>query len=135
MALKDVGYLITADIQVREGTQGNMQKYFECFKRRAQHGQCFNQPVFGCREFPAYFDWVDEPQEYFKKAAEVHPGKKQIGLMIYDVFDIDIVNDAYSKANISIFDAMLEDGILKIPDYADTDKVKRVGREVTKNVA
>src|SRR4030042_5293175 len=71
LALKDVGYLITADIQLRTGAQGDMQKYFDCFKRRSKRGQCFNQPVFGCREFPAYFDWVDEPQEYFNKAAAV----------------------------------------------------------------
>ena len=34
-------------------------KYAAMFKRRAQKGQCFNQPYLGCREFSARFRLVD----------------------------------------------------------------------------
>ncbi len=32
-----------------------------CFERRAKHGKCFQQPYFGCREFPAFFEYLDFP--------------------------------------------------------------------------
>ena len=65
-------------------------KYLAMFQRRAEKGQCFTQPAFGCREFPAYFELVDEP------AMQVPAGTNadaDLGLMLYDVFDLDVSKD------------------------------------------
>lgn len=35
-------------------------KYLAMFQRRAKKGQCFSQPYFGCREFSAHFELVDD---------------------------------------------------------------------------
>jgi CRISPR-associated protein Cas5d len=55
MALKDVRYRLTAKIVPKPGFSQDYGKLNACFERRAKHGKCFQQPYFGCREFPAFF--------------------------------------------------------------------------------
>lgn len=62
LVLKDVEYLIHADIHVQAHAhaQANgvnlLVKHTECFNRRAQAGQCRHQPYLGTREFSAEFE-------------------------------------------------------------------------------
>ena len=63
--LRDVAYRLHADLEFRRDAdaQGNPVKYQEMFERRAQKGQCVNQPYLGCREFAADFRLVTDPDQ------------------------------------------------------------------------
>lgn len=100
-------------------------KYLAMFQRRAEKGQCFAQPCFGCREFPAHFELADE------SAMRVEPNPNvdtDLGLMLYDVFDLDVSKDQppgkVEKADprITFFSARLKDGVVGVPDWAEMKK-------------
>ena len=122
MALKNVRYRITAQIVPKPGFAQDYGKFNNQFERRAKHGKCFQQPYFGCREFPAFFEYV-EPE----KEAVSNPVKfdKHLGLMLYDVFDL--AKDAVSekeKAFITLFDAYVHNGVMDVPPF-DNAAVKK----------
>jgi CRISPR-associated protein Cas5d len=89
------------------------------FRRRAEHGKCFYQPYFGCREFPAYFrldgsgsdpapvDWTQD-----------------LGFMLYDVFDLSRPGTSRDRPAISLFQARVESGVLTVPDYESPEVFK-----------
>lgn len=54
---KRLEYVVEAAI---ETNGANMGKYLGCFQRRAERGQCFHRPYFGCREFPCDFEWAPD---------------------------------------------------------------------------
>ena len=54
--LRDVAYRLHAELlPVHGDALENPAKYREMFLRRAEKGQCVNQPYLGCREFAARF--------------------------------------------------------------------------------
>jgi CRISPR-associated protein Cas5d len=54
--LRDVAYRLYADIDMlSDEARANPGKYLAMFSRRAEIGQCVNQPYLGCREFAARF--------------------------------------------------------------------------------
>lgn len=55
LALRDVSYVIWADMRLHPHATDPPVKYREQFRRRVARGQCFQQPYLGCREFVAYF--------------------------------------------------------------------------------
>jgi len=58
--LRDVAYRLYAEMElVGDDARSNPNKYVAMFKRRAEGGQCVNQPYLGCREFAARFRLVD----------------------------------------------------------------------------
>jgi CRISPR-associated protein Cas5d len=58
--LRDVAYRLTAQLDmVSPEARQNPGKYLAMFTRRAEAGQCVNQPYLGCREFAARFRPVD----------------------------------------------------------------------------
>jgi len=122
MALKDVRYRLTAKIIPKAQFAGPeyYNKFNRMFERRARHGQCFQQPFFGCREFPAFFEYV-QPQETRRPPA---PFDQHIGWMLYDVFDLrrEVVKDG--KPFISLFEATVINGVLEVPDF-ESDKVRK----------
>jgi CRISPR-associated protein Cas5d len=91
--LRDVAYRLYADLElVSEEARANPNKYVSMFKRRAQAGQCVNQPYLGCREFAARFKWVDlvEDGQGGLDPAPVEPRPLQdwnaeLGWMLYDM--------------------------------------------------
>lgn len=111
VALKDVAYVIDADVWVRPGTGESPAKYYECFSRRVERGACFTQPVLGCREFGAYFE---PPPGHCTTITE----SCDLGLMLYDVFDLDADNDGYAKPFLTLFKPSLEGGVMKVEDWA-----------------
>uniref|UniRef100_E6PG16 CRISPR-associated protein Cas5 n=1 Tax=mine drainage metagenome TaxID=410659 RepID=E6PG16_9ZZZZ len=121
MALKNVRYRLYARVVPRADT-GSVEKFNSCFKRRAQNGKCFQQPYLGCREFPAFFEYVED---YEKKPVPPVPLDQNIGLMLYDVFDLDrdVIDESDGPA-ISMFEAKLVRGVLHVPPYGDT-RVKK----------
>ncbi|MGE3063385.1 MAG: type I-C CRISPR-associated protein Cas5c [bacterium] len=58
MVLKNVEYVIEAHFEIISGDP-NEGKHLDQFNRRAKKGQCYHQPVLGCREFSANFELVD----------------------------------------------------------------------------
>ena len=95
-------------------------KYLAMFQRRAEKGQCFAQPCFGCREFPAHFALADESA--MRVPADINRNT-DLGLMLYDVFHLDVANDQppgkveKPKPQISFFKPVLKDGVLGVPDW------------------
>lgn len=56
LILRDVEYLIEADIILRQHTRDPLAKYLAQVNRRIERGQCFHTPYLGTREFAAFFE-------------------------------------------------------------------------------
>jgi CRISPR-associated protein Cas5d len=102
MVLRDVAYVIDAHFEFPGGEDNNPAKHKEILDRRASKGQCFHRPYLGCREFPAYFEPVEDvPPSFYK-------GEKDLGWMLHD---IDFEKDMQAK----FFRAVMRNGIVEIP--------------------
>ena len=84
-------------------------KHLEIFTRRAKQGQCFHQPYFGTREFPASFAWIDE-EDIPVSTVE----NRDLGWMLHDI-DFD------AHMTPRFFRAELRNGILDVPTLDDTE--------------
>ena len=82
MVLKNVAYVIEAHFVLNGIEDENTGKHADMFRRRAKKGQCFHQPYLGCREFPAFFDLLE--QEIPKSQLS---GTQDIGWMLHDNCD------------------------------------------------
>jgi CRISPR-associated protein Cas5d len=124
MALKDVRYRLHAEIRPWRGFENGIQGMEAQFRRRAAHGKCVYQPYFGCREFPAYFELVepDAPRN------PPFPLSMELGLMLFDVFDLSRPGANDSAPQVSLFKAKLTNGILEVPDYLSDQVLKPGGR-------
>mgnify|MGYP000091252559 CR=1 FL=1 len=124
--LRLVNRRLNVDISGRTGIirLNRPAKLNACFVRRAKHGKCFQQPYFGCREFPAFFEYIEDPQT---QPALPISETKNYGLMLYDVFDLsrEVIDDK-DKPSISLFEAKLVGGVMDVPAYADA-AVKKLG--------
>jgi CRISPR-associated protein Cas5d len=79
------------------------QKHFEMLKRRATKGQYFHHPYFGCREFPADFEWIDG--EIPESPLD---GQKDLGFMLHDLDYADNMSPRF-------FRAVMNNGIIDVP--------------------
>ena len=82
--LRDVAYRLHADLEVLEGRSDPEppQKFFAMFERRANAGQCVNQPYLGCREFSVErFRLVADARQEPAPIAE----DRDLGWMLYDM--------------------------------------------------
>ncbi len=126
MALKNVRYRITAQIVPKSGFASDYGKFNSQFERRAKQGKCFQQPYFGCREFPAFFEYVES------QSASVRPPvamDQHLGFMLYDVFDLRKEAVSFSdKPFITLFDAHIRNGVLEVPPF-DSMEVKKSGSQ------
>lgn len=125
MALKNVRYRLTAQIVPKPGFAQDYGKFNSQFERRAKQGKCFQQPYFGCREFPAFFEYV------VSQGANIQPPAaldQHLGFMLYDVFDLrkDAVR-SNENPFITLFDAHIRNGVLEVPPF-DSEAVKKPGR-------
>lgn len=134
LALREVEYVIEADLQLtslagrprskpedaEEYGGDTLVKYLAMFQRRAEKGQCFTQPSFGCREFPAYFELVDESSMNVSSSINAN---SDLGLMLYDVFDLDVMHApgkiAKPQPRITFFPARLQDGVMNVPPWRE----------------
>jgi len=100
--LRDVEYLIQARF-VNLDPAEHPQKHFEVFQRRAQKGQCFQQPYLGCREFSACFALHEGPAPPSPLESE-----KDLGWMLLDL--------EYARGmKPRFFRAMLRNGVVDVP--------------------
>ncbi|GBE05242.1 CRISPR-associated protein Cas5 [bacterium BMS3Abin10] len=99
MVLRNVEYVIEAHFELIGNDDSDPGKHLAIFERRVKKGQCFHRPYFGCREFPADFEWCDEtPVSSFS-------GKLDLGFMLHD---IDFANDMTPQ----FFRAVMQDGVI-----------------------
>lgn len=103
MVLQDVHYVIEAHFEMTDkaSPSDNPGKFQDIIRRRMEKGQCFHQPYFGCREFPAHFrSWEGATVPAIGET-------RDLGLMLYDM-------DYADPANItpSFSWAKLEQGVL-----------------------
>jgi CRISPR-associated protein Cas5d len=122
LVLRDVAYLIRADIELLPRATDPIQKYMEMFTRRVSKGQAYRMPYLGTREFSAFFSAADGTETPIAESNE-------LGRML---FDIDFVPqkkgtlkfkqhtssgsewvDGVAKPR--FFRARLESGILHVP--------------------
>ncbi len=106
LALRDVAYVVRAQLVLRDGVADDIAKYRDQFRRRVARGQCFATPYLGCREFSASFG-EPEPGE---KAIEL---SEDLGLML---LDIDYDPGGGGRGTPRFFRASLEHGVLRVPD-------------------
>ena len=59
LVLKNVAYLIEAEMVLRPHATDPLAKYLDQFERRLKRGQYHHTPYLGTREFPAYFSPPD----------------------------------------------------------------------------
>lgn len=125
MALKNVRYRLTASIVARATHRHELGKLNACFERRAKQGKCFQQPYFGCREFPAFFEYVEPTAA----AAQPVAMDQRIGWMLYDVFDLaDEAPGFDGTPFVSLFDATMNRGVIDVPEYTSAAVRKPRGR-------
>ena len=102
MVLRDVHYVIEAHFELvpeKMAPGDNEGKFCDIMTRRLKKGQCYHQPCFGTREFPACFrQWEgdDIPAAY--------PGEeKELGYMLYDMdySDTDNITPMFFKARLA----------------------------------
>lgn len=111
LLLRDVEYVVEAhfDMTDRAAPGDNPGKFQDIVRRRIERGQCYHQPYFGCREFPAQFAPCGEippcPPELL--------GELDLGYMLWDL-------DYTDPQNIRplFFRAKLRDGVLHVPDWS-----------------
>ena len=126
MALKNVRYRITAKIVAKAGFAQDYGKFNAQFQRRAKQGKCFQQPYFGCREFPAFFEYVESQGTSVQPPASLD---QHLGFMLYDVFDLRKEAVKHSdKPFITLFDAHVRGGVLDVPSF-DSEAVKKPGNQ------
>lgn len=120
MALRNPRFRITACIVPRLGHQSQRKAFDAQFARRASQGKCFHQPAFGCREFVAFFRYVDSLD------GEPEPARytQDLGWMLYDVFDLRRTNGQSTPPFVSVFHARVEHGVLDIPPF-ESDLVRK----------
>lgn len=125
MALKNVRYRITAQIVPKQGFAQDYGKFNSQFERRARHGKCFQQPYLGCREFPAFFEYVEEV-----KSGKTASFDQHLGFMLYDVFDLrkETVSEK-DKPFITLFDAHVRNGVLEVPPFDSDAVIKPTGEK------
>jgi CRISPR-associated protein Cas5d len=125
MVLEDVDYVIEASFDITEkagmsdsagiaeSKDREPGKHYEIFMRRAQAGQCFNQPYFGTREFPVSFAWLNKD--------EIPPsplsGERDLGWMLHDV-------DFGNGMEPTFFHAVMRNGIVEVPPF-ESGEVRR----------
>jgi CRISPR-associated protein Cas5d len=104
VALRDVDYVIEASFELtaQAGSDDNVPKFVDMFRRRVAKGQCFHRPYLGCRELAADVLPVDGAPPPISRSED-------LGVMLWDV---DYSPDGNRPL---FFAARLENGILHVP--------------------
>ena len=107
MVLTNVRYIIDAHFVMTDNAApgDNPGKFQDILRRRLRKGQCYHQPCFGCREFPANFrEWPGGSIPALKVTQD-------LGFMLHSL-------DYSDSANIrsQFFRAKLVDGVMECRD-------------------
>lgn len=105
LALRDVAYIIRAQIDVKDHANADVAKYRDQFRRRVSNGRCFSRPYLGCREFAADFAAPDGSE----RPIDLSDGLGPI------LFDLDYAANGNGPARPRFFTAALDRGVLHVP--------------------
>lgn len=117
-ALQDVRYRIAASIIPRSAFVGRETQLYEQALRRIRGGKCYYQPALGLREFACYFEESDGTRQPICQSMDA-------GLMVYDLFapeDVEVSKKV--KLRMSLFHAVMEDGVIIVPPYDSPEVLK-----------
>lgn len=104
LGLRDVAYVIRADVEVKPGVPDPAAKYRDQFRRRVNRGQCFQRPYLGCREFAASFGPIVDTALPIARS-------EALGNMLFDM------SYGAGRGEPVFFDAELRDGVLRVPPH------------------
>ena len=105
--LRDVEYVVEAHFEMtpKAAPGDNEGKFKDIIMRRLRRGECYHQPYFGCREFPARFALYEE-----EKVDTAYDGtERDLGYMLYDL-DYSDTEDIKPM----FFRAVMKDGVLDV---------------------
>jgi CRISPR-associated protein Cas5d len=105
LALREVAYVIQADMVLKPHAEADPAKYRDQFRRRVKRGQYHHTPYLGCREFAAAFG---EPQEEERPI----PESTDLGLIL---FDLEYAPGGSGRGTPRFFQVRLEEGIIRVP--------------------
>ncbi len=149
LVLKNVAYIIEAHFDVldfrfeRGGDSVPANecagKHREIFTRRARKGQAFQQPYFGCREFPVRFKLIEDGEAFPSCELSEAEKNKDLGFMLHDMIFTEnkkgeiLIPDhkkrenpktpfAFKKvrAEARFFRVKMENGIITVPAISET---------------
>lgn len=114
LLLRDVAYRLHAELVVRpdRNDPAPPEKFFAMFERRAEQGQCVNQPYLGCREFVAQWRLVADSPAATPPIDET----RDLGWMLHD---LDFGNPADPQPR--FFRAFMRAGVIEVPPFDATE--------------
>lgn len=117
LVLKDVCYCIEAHFEMTDkaGETDDEKKHYNIAIRRMKQGQFHHQPVLGNREFPAFFELVDEPlKSLIQDDKEI-----DLGYMLYDLDFKKSKNKniQYNDAEPMFYRPKMVNGIIDVSKY------------------
>ncbi len=105
LGLRDVEYVIRAQIEVKTGLNENPAKFRDQFDRRVRDGRCFATPYLGCREFAASFAEPDGGEKPLALTEDLGPM----------LLDLEYATDGSGRGTPQFFNARLDGGVLRVP--------------------
>jgi CRISPR-associated protein Cas5d len=105
LGLRDVAYVIEAQVDLKPHADADVAKYRDQFRRRVREGRCFATPFLGCREFSASFAEPDGTEQPIDMTDELGPM----------LLDLAYDSDNSGRGRPRFFDAQIERGVLRIP--------------------
>ena len=105
LALRDVAYVIAAQVELKPHADADPAKYRDQFRRRVRDGRCFATPFLGCREFAADFSTPDGDERPIDLTDDLGPM----------LLDLDYAPDRSGRGTPRFFDARIERGVLRVP--------------------
>lgn len=105
LALRDVEYIIRAQLRLRSHATDDIAKYRDQFRRRVRDGRCFATPYLGCREFSAAFAEPRGDEQPIDLSDD-------LGTILHD---LAYAPDRSGRATPLWFHARLDRGILRVP--------------------
>jgi CRISPR-associated protein Cas5d len=123
LVLKNVAYVIRAEICMRSHVSAEIGKYLDQFNRRVEKGQCHHTPCLGTREFAAHFEpYGQDERGHYELNLDV-------GQMLFDIAFIEDKTGTLEflkpgptgsrkvkgRAESLFFQANVDRGILSVP--------------------
>ena len=122
LLLKDVSYLIRAEMALASHATDPVFKYRDQFRRRVQRGQYHHTPYLGNREFSAFFsppDGGETPIPYTdhlgRMLLDISYTEEEGGPVLFAQHEITGANWVEGYARPRFFSAQLDNGILRVP--------------------
>lgn len=123
LGLRDVAYIIKADIALKSHAKAHPAKYRDQFRRRIKRGQCHHRPYLGTREFSAFFaapepnePTIDDSNELGLMLLDLDfIASGQRSTMVYLTHDETGAHVTQGIAQPKFFSARLDKGVLRVP--------------------